>query len=75
MLSDRYQHRHSFVIGGILMGVLGYAILLAQTQYPHMPVGAKYFALFPLISASLVVQPLTVSWMMNNISGYVTQAS
>jgi hypothetical protein len=64
-----YKHRYSFLIGGVLIGTIGYAIMLAQEQYPHLPVGAKYFALILLVGAPQIVQPLTVAWMMNNISG------
>ncbi|KAH9807329.1 MFS general substrate transporter [Teratosphaeria destructans] len=74
MLSDRLRHRYGFIIGGVLIGTIGYAILLAQKEYPNMPVGAKYFALILLVSAPQIVQPLTVAWMMNNVSGHHKRA-
>ncbi|KAK4574169.1 hypothetical protein LTR86_001930 [Recurvomyces mirabilis] len=74
MLSDRFKHRYGFLMGGVCIGTLGYAILLAQSSNPHMPVGAKYFALFPLIAAPQIVQPLTVAWMMNNVGGHYKRA-
>lgn len=72
MLSDRFKHRYGFLIGGVLLGTLGYGILLAQKANPSMPLGLKYFALFPLISSPQIVQPLTVAWMMNNVVSFPT---
>lgn len=60
MLSDRFKHRYGFLMGGVLMGTIGYAIMLSQQANPGLPVGAKYFAMFLLISAPQIVQPLTV---------------
>lgn len=69
MLSDRFKHRYGFLMGGVAIGTLGFAILLAQ-QHSKLPVAAKYFALFCIVSAPQIVQPLTVAWMINNIGGH-----
>lgn len=75
MASDRYKNRNGFLIGAVLIGVVGYAIMLSQTQYPNLPIGVKYFALFPLASAAQIVQPLTVGWMLNNVGGTTIELS
>ena len=73
-LSDRYKHRWGFLMSGVLLGVVGYGIMLSQQNNPNLPVGAKYFALFPLIVSGFIVQPLTVAWMMNNVGGRLKRA-
>ena len=73
-LSDRYKHRYGFLMAGILIGTVGYAIMLSQSQFPNTPIGAKYFALFPLVCAPQIVQPLTVAWMLNNVGGHYKRA-
>ena len=74
MLSDRYKHRYSFIVFGVFLGTIGYAIMLSQKMKPNLPVGAKYFALFPLICAAQIIQPLTVAWTMNNVGGTYKRA-
>lgn len=74
MLSDRYKHRYGFIVFGALLGTVGYGIMLSQRMNPNLPIGAKYFALFPLICAPQIIQPLTVAWMMNNVGGSYKRA-
>lgn len=68
-LSDYFKHRYGFLMGGVLIGVVGYGILLSQKSNPGLPVGAKYFALFPLTIGAFTVQPMSQAWMMNNVGG------
>lgn len=70
-ISDRVKHRYGFIMFGVLLGFIGYVILLAQRG---LPVGAKYFALFCLVSAGYIVQPISVSWLMNNVGGHYKRA-
>lgn len=70
-LSDRVKHRYAFIMFGVLLAFIGYVILLAQRG---LPVGAKYFALFTLVSAGYIVQPISVSWLMNNVGGHYKRA-
>ncbi|OQO05910.1 hypothetical protein B0A48_10006 [Cryoendolithus antarcticus] len=70
-ISDKVQHRFGFVLLGVTVGSVGYIILLAQTG---LPVGAKYFALFCLVGAGYIVQPISVSWLMNNTGGHYKRA-
>ena len=66
-ISDRIKHRYGFIMFGVLLGSLGYILLLCQRT---LPVGAKYFALFTLVSCGYIVQPLSVAWLMNNMGGH-----
>ena len=70
-VSDRLKHRYAFIMVGIAIGFIGYVILLAQAG---LPLGAKYFALFTLVSCGYIVQPLSVSWLMNNSGGHYKRA-
>ena len=74
MLSDHYKHRFGFIVSGVLVGAVGYGIMLSQRMNPNLSLGARYFALFPLICAPQIIQPLTVAWMMNNVAGAYKRA-
>lgn len=56
---------------GVGLGSLGYILLLCQRT---IPVGAKYFALFTLVSCGYIVQPLSVAWLLNNMGGHYKRA-
>lgn len=70
-ISDRVKHRFGFILFGVCLGCVGFIILLAQEG---LPVGAKYFALFTLVSCGYIVQPISVSWLMNNVGGHYKRA-
>jgi uncharacterized membrane protein YjjB (DUF3815 family) len=65
--SDKIRHRFSFVIGGILLATAGYGILLA---YDSVPVGAKYAALFFIVSGGFIAQTAITAWSQNNVAGH-----
>ena len=66
-LSDRLRHRYGFVMSGIVLGTIGYAILLSQE---YVTIGVRYMAIFFVASAGYIVQPLAVSWLANNSGGH-----
>jgi predicted MFS family arabinose efflux permease len=66
-LSDRTRHRFSFVIGGIFLATAGYGMLLA---YDSVPVGAKYAALFFIVSGGFIAQTAITAWSQNNVAGH-----
>lgn len=70
-LSARIEHRYGFILGGIVFGMVGFAVLLV---WPPVSVGAAYMALFFIVSSGYVVQPLTLSWLMNNCGGHHKRA-
>lgn len=65
--SDRIRHRYAFIIGGILLATCGYGIMLA---YDDVPVGAKYTALFFVVSGGFIAQPVVIAWAQNNAAGH-----
>ena len=70
-VSDVAKHRYGFIMFGVLVGSIGYILLLCQKA---LPIGAKYFALFLLVSCGYIVQPLSVAWLMNNTGGHYKRA-
>jgi hypothetical protein len=58
---------------GVLLGSAGFIVLLAQRS-PAIGPGISYMALFFITSAGYIVQPMVVSWVMNNASGHYKRA-
>ena len=67
VLSDHLQHRYSFAMIGILIGTIGYSLLLAQS---HICVEARYLAIFLVAIGGNITQPLTIAWLNNNMGGH-----
>lgn len=65
--SDKLKHRFSFTIGGVLVGSIGYIMLLAQSG---LSAGVKYFALFLIVSGGYICQPVCLAWISNNMGGH-----
>jgi hypothetical protein len=65
--TDRLRHRYIFIIIGIIISTIGYAILLAQTQ---VTLGAKYFALYMITAGAYITQPVVLVWVTNNMGGH-----
>ncbi len=65
--TDRLKHRYTFVMCGLAISAVGYSLLLGQQ---HLSVGVKYFALFLVVGGGLSVQPITIAWLANNVSGH-----
>lgn len=66
-LSDRLRHRYAFCVFGVFVNSAGYAILLAQK---HVPVDARYVALYFTTVGGYITQPLTLVWLNNNLGGH-----
>lgn len=58
---------------GVLLGSVGFIVLLTQ-KASIINEGVKYMALFFVTSAGYIVQPMVVSWVMNNASGHYKRA-
>jgi hypothetical protein len=65
--TDRLRHRYAFCIFGICVATTGYGILLRQAD---VPVGARYAALFLIVTGGYMTQPVTIAWLNNNMSGH-----
>ncbi|KAI1816434.1 major facilitator superfamily domain-containing protein [Poronia punctata] len=66
--TDRLQHRYAFAMAGLAVAGVGYSILLAQQHISSL--GVKYFALFLIVSGGYATQPMTITWLANNVSGH-----
>ncbi|ESZ92068.1 MFS transporter [Sclerotinia borealis F-4128] len=66
-LTDHLQHRFGFTIAGVVVGTIGYIILLCQS---HVPTGAKYMACFFITTGGYMTQPVTWAWVANNMAGH-----
>jgi cyanate permease len=61
-LTDKLKHRYSFTILGVVVGSIGYVILLCQNQ---VPVGVKYMACFFITTGGYITQPVAWVWLSN----------
>jgi MFS family permease len=64
-LSGRLNHRYSFLIFGAAIGIIGWAIELAQVK----AVSARYFGMFAITTSAYIQMPILVSWLSNNMGG------
>ncbi|KAL5346828.1 hypothetical protein ACLOAV_007971 [Pseudogymnoascus australis] len=65
--ADRLKHRFGFIIGGCLLGIVGYAILL---NLDDVSVGTRYMASFFITMGGFMAQPVTLAWMSNQMGGH-----
>lgn len=68
LTSDIVKHRYGFVMFGVLVGTIGYAILLNTL---NVDVWIRYMALFFVASGGFIAQPVAVGWLNNNMGGHV----
>jgi cyanate permease len=61
-LTDKLKHGFSFTILGVVVGLIGYVILLCQNK---APVGVKYMACFFITTVGYITQPVTWVWLSN----------
>ena len=67
LATDWARHRYAFCIAGICVATVGYSMLLAQAS---IPVGARYAAIFLIVSGGYMCQPVTITWVNNNMGGH-----
>lgn len=67
IFSDRTKHRYGFAMFGYVVTLVGWIIYLCQN---HVPVGAKYLALFFVNAGAYISMPLMYSTVINNVSGF-----
>ncbi|OCL01695.1 MFS general substrate transporter [Glonium stellatum] len=67
VLTDRFRHRYTFCMIGLVISSIGYILLLCQS---HLSTGAKYFALFLVVPGGYITQPITLAWVSNTMSGH-----
>jgi cyanate permease len=67
VVTDRLKHRFGAIIIGCCVATTGYAILL---NMEHVPVSARYFALYLITGGGYIAQPVTIVWLSNNMGGH-----
>jgi cyanate permease len=60
--TDRMKHRYAFTNAGVVVGGVGYVILLNQRG---VSVGVKYMACFFVTTGGYMTQPVTWVWLNN----------
>ena len=60
--TDRLKHRYGFTIAGVMVGLIGYVILLCQDR---VPTGVKYLACFFITTGGYMTQLVTWVWLSN----------
>lgn len=53
--TDRVKHRYAFTIAGVVLGGIGYVILLCQSS---VTVGVKYMACFFITTGGYMTMPI-----------------
>lgn len=65
--SDALRHRSGFIMLGILLASIGYAILLGQQT---LSVAVKYFATYLIVGGGYVAQPMCMGWLAVQMGGH-----
>lgn len=65
--SDRLRNRYAFVMLGICVASIGYAVLLAQR---NVSIGGRYLAIYLVMAGGYITQPITLVWLSNNMGGH-----
>ena len=67
ILADTLKHRFAFTVIGCCIATIGYAILL---NMHHVPVGARYFAVYAITGGGYITQPVVLAWLSNQLGGH-----
>lgn len=62
--SDKLKLRYPFILAGLVMCAVGFAINIADVA-----IGVKYFGTFLVVAGSYAAFPGIVTWLGNNLSG------
>ncbi|KAF4549816.1 MFS-type transporter-like protein 58 [Elsinoe fawcettii] len=65
--TDHFRHRHAFCIIGVVIASVGEILLLVGA---NVSVGVRYFAVFAVTTGTYVTQPVTLTWVQNNMGGH-----
>lgn len=64
-ISMKLSLRWPFILGGLCLSTVGWAIQLSQVNPPSV----RYFGMFCITGGTFVQFPLTVSWLQGNLRG------
>lgn len=68
--SDRQQHRFLYLVFPVLLGIIGFIILLTV----HDNVSVQYFALFLALMGTFGPTPICICWFSTNLAGHKRRA-
>ncbi|PHH83152.1 hypothetical protein CDD83_3057 [Cordyceps sp. RAO-2017] len=69
--SDRLRHRFAFILAGVSLATVGYAMLLAQDGRSR---DFKFAAVFLVFGGAYTAIPMVLGWLQNNLSGHWKRA-
>ncbi|KAH3686498.1 hypothetical protein WICPIJ_002515 [Wickerhamomyces pijperi] len=69
-LSDKYQHRGSFLLLGSIFEIIGYVILISTTSFR-----SRYAGCLVLSLGMYVCSSLSITWIQNNNAGHYKRAT
>jgi MFS family permease len=69
-LSDRFNHRGGFILGGLLFEIIGYALLIGSET-----LGVRYFGCLLIGFGIYVCSALSIMWANNNNAGHYKRAT
>jgi MFS transporter, ACS family, DAL5 transporter family protein len=64
LATDRLRHRFAFIIIGVIVGVIGYIIMLCMDA---VTVHVRYMACFFIVAGGYIAQPVTIVWLSNQV--------
>ncbi|KAL4995345.1 major facilitator superfamily domain-containing protein [Aspergillus recurvatus] len=71
-LSDFFRHRYAFTMIGMLVGILGYGVLLSLRDTPHHNI--QYGALFMITCGCFSASPVFLCWFGMNLGGHTRRS-
>jgi len=74
IVSERYHRRGPFIMASSLTAIIGYCILLGNTDPTHRP-GVSYAGVFFAAAGIYPAVALTLSWPAINVSGQTKRAT
>ncbi|KFY58456.1 hypothetical protein V496_06138 [Pseudogymnoascus sp. VKM F-4515 (FW-2607)] len=71
-MSDRYNSRAAFMLPGVIVTAIGYAVQLAVPQADRGPL---YFSIFLIAPGIYIMVGLNCTWLLNSHAGYYKRAT
>jgi hypothetical protein len=73
-LSARIGLRFPFILGGILLVLIGWSINIAYSEGKDVSAAVRYLSLFLMSAGTFIQMSLTTSWLANNLRGRASLA-
>lgn len=73
-LSGKSGWRFPFIMGGILLVLVGWSINIAYSQGHAVSAAVRYFSLFCMSGGTFIQMTMTTAWLANNLRGRASLA-